>query len=118
MVLPAHAGTGAGLPEEEPRQLVPEVLHGAGERTSGKWRLLLAARRHVGGVARDRTVVPQDDGVCRATAGRLEGTGRRMARARHPNAAELDREVAGHEGEVCRGGRGGRGTYRNFYDSH
>ena len=38
-----------------------------------------------------------------------------MARTRHPNAAELDREVAGREGEVYRDGRSGRRTDRSFY---
>src|SRR5437899_10870919 len=53
VVLPAHAGARAGVSEEEPRELVSEVLHGAGERTSRERRLLLAARRHAGRIARD-----------------------------------------------------------------
>src|SRR5258708_4065330 len=115
VVLPAHAGARAGLPQEEPRELVSQVLHGAGQRAGGEWRLLLAARRYAGGIARNRAVVPEDDRVRGPIAGRLEGTREQMARTRHPDAAELDREVAGREGEVCRGGRGGRRGNRSLY---
>src|SRR6266481_1464130 len=108
VVLPPHAGARAGLPEEEPRELVPEVLYRSGERASREWRLLLAPRRHAGGIARNRTVVPEDHGLCRSTTRRFERTGRRMARACHPHAAKLDREVAGRQGEVCRWRRGRR----------
>src|SRR6266513_4268786 len=98
--------------------LVPQVLHGAGKRAGGEWRLLLAARRHAGGITRDRTVVPEDDRVCRAVAGRFKTARRRMARTGHPDAAELDREVSGRQGEVRRGGSGWRGTARSFYHAH
>src|SRR5260370_9421021 len=115
MVFPGDAGPRAGVPEKEPRELVSQVLHGAGQRAGGEWRLLLAARRYAGGIARNRAVVPEDDRVRGPIAGRLEGTREQMARTRHPDAAELDREVAGREGEVCRGGRGGRRANRSLY---
>src|SRR5216683_8277373 len=68
VVFLAHAGARAGLPQEEPRELVSQVLHGAGERASIARRLLLAARGHAGGITRDRTVVPEDHGLFRPTA--------------------------------------------------
>ena len=43
VVFSAHAGARAGLPQEKPRELVSEMLHGAGERASVAGRLLLAA---------------------------------------------------------------------------
>ena len=69
VVFPMHAGARASVPEKEPRELVPEVLHGAGERASDKWRLLLETRRHAGGIAGDRAVVFEDDCVCGSVAG-------------------------------------------------
>src|SRR5579863_1971426 len=42
VVFSADAGARAGVSKEEPRQLVPEVLYGAGDRTGG-YRILLAA---------------------------------------------------------------------------
>src|SRR5882757_4612801 len=68
VVLPAHAGARASLPQEEPRELVSQVLYGAGERASIARRLLLAARGHAGGITRDRTMVPEDHGLFRPTA--------------------------------------------------
>ena len=53
---------------KEPGELVSEVLHSFGERAGGE-RILLAARRYVGGVARDCAVVSEDDGVCGSVAG-------------------------------------------------
>src|SRR5258708_24489923 len=73
VVLPAHAGTRAGLPKKKPCELVSQVLHGVGERASVARRLLLAARGHAGGITRDRTMVPEDHGLFRPTACRLEG---------------------------------------------
>src|SRR5207245_5836864 len=69
VVFPAHAGARAGVPQKEPGELVPEVLHGPCERASVARRLLLAARRYAGGIARDRTVVPEDHGVFESIAG-------------------------------------------------
>jgi len=111
VVFPADAGARTGVPEKEPRELVPEMLHGAGERTGDKWRLLLETRRHAGGIARDRAVVPENDGVCGSVAmddlKQLEGGWPERVIL---NAAELDWEVAGREGEVCGGERCWRRT--------
>src|SRR6266849_9891491 len=41
-----------------------------------------------------------------------------MAGTRHPDAAELDREVAGRESEICRGGRGRGRANRSLYHAH
>src|SRR5216683_2369449 len=41
-----------------------------------------------------------------------------MAGTRHPDAAELDREVAGRESKVCGGGRGGGRANRSLYHAH
>src|SRR2546421_10547576 len=71
VVFSAHAGTRAGVPEKEPGELVSEMLHGAGKRASREWRLLLATRRHAGGITRDRAVGPEDHSVCGAAAGGL-----------------------------------------------
>jgi leucyl-tRNA synthetase len=46
-----------GLSQEEQSQLVPEVLHRAGQR-AGRQRPLLASRRYAGRAARTRAVVP------------------------------------------------------------
>src|SRR3989442_15922321 len=61
MVFSADAGAGAGVPEKEPRELVPEVPDGAGKRASGQ-RDVLAARGHGGRGAGDRTMVCAQDG--------------------------------------------------------
>src|ERR1700722_14899178 len=40
VVFSADVGARAGVSKKEPRELVSEVLHGAGERAGGEWVLL------------------------------------------------------------------------------
>ena len=100
------AGARPGLPQEGAGELVPEVRHRAGQRAGGG-RLLLAPRRHAGGAARARAVVPARsphyadellDGHRRAR--------RRLARARAHHAAQLDRPLRGRGGRFHARGTG------------
>src|SRR2546421_12699901 len=49
----AHAGTPAGVPGKEPGGLGPEMVHRAGKRASGEWRVVLGGPKDPGGVWRD-----------------------------------------------------------------
>src|SRR5262249_1716457 len=67
-VFPADAGAWFGIPQEEPRQLVPEMLHRAGQRTGSQRWVLLAPRRYARGIARDRAVVSENHSLFRSIA--------------------------------------------------
>src|SRR5579875_2243357 len=113
VVLPAHVWAGSGLPQEEPRELVPAVRNRARERAGGE-RLLLAARRYAGDRARTGTVVPEDHSLCRTPAGGHERTGV-LAGARAGHAAELDWKVERHVCGLYPGGlrRADSGVYHS-----
>ena len=64
VVFPAHAGKGNRLPQAQPRELVPEMRDGAGERAGGE-RVLLAARRYASRRESDRAVVPAHHAIRR-----------------------------------------------------
>src|SRR5215472_17562981 len=100
MVFSAHARARPGVSQKKSRQLVPKMLHRAGQRTGDQRWFLLAPRRYPRGIPRNRAMVSEDHGICGSIAGRSEATGRHLARARHPDAAKLDWEVAGRDGEI------------------
>ncbi len=90
VALPAHAGTGARLPQEGARQLVPGLPDGARQR-AGRGRRLRALR-HAGRPARPGAVVFPHHRPRRAPA-RRPGRPGRVAREGQGDAAQLDRPL-------------------------
>ena len=86
------------------RELVPVVPDGAGQR-AGRGRPLLALRLR-GHQARDRRLVLQDHRLRRGAAGVVRPAAG-LARARHDDAAQLDRQERGR-GVRSAGGRPAR----------
>ena len=105
VVLPQDAGARPGLPQKGAGQLVSQMRHRAGQRAGGG-RLLLASRDDARRTARAGTVVPQDHRLRRRTAGRHGATGRRLARARPHDAAQLDRPLGRRRDRFSPGGSG------------
>ena len=101
---------GPGLPEELAGQLVPARPDGARERAGDPGRV--RALRHDGGAPRPDAVVLQDHRLRPAAAGR-HGRPDRLARARHHDAAQLDRAQRRRARDVHdrRDRRGDRGLH-------
>ena len=90
----------AGLPQEQPGQLVPQRPDRAGQR-AGRRRPLRALRRR-GDQARADPVVLQDHRLRAAAAGRHGAAGGHLAGAGPDRAEELDRPVRGRPRRVRR----------------
>ena len=103
VVLPAHVGERPRLSQAGHCELVPRLRHSAGQR-AGRRRLLLAPRRHASRVARARPVVLPYDRLLGRTAPIVGRAGRRVARARVDDAAQLDRSLRRHGGGFLRQG--------------
>ena len=110
VAVPAVLRQGPRLPEELAGQLVSARPHGAGERAGDPGRV--RALRHDGGAPRPDAVVLQDHRLRPAAAGR-HGRPHRLARARHHDAAQLDRAQRRRAGHVHdrRDRRGDRGLH-------
>ena len=93
MAVPEVPRARAGLPQEQPGQLVPQRPDRAGQR-AGRRRPLRALRRR-GHQARADPVVLQDHRLRPAAAGRHGAAGGHLARAGADRAAQLDRPVRG-----------------------
>ncbi len=83
----------AGLPQEQPRQLVPAGPDGAGQRAGGRRRV--RALRRDGDQARADAVVLPDHRVRPGAARRAGHAGEDLALAGDQRAAQLDRPVRG-----------------------
>src|SRR4029453_18143064 len=92
VAVPAVLRAGPLLPEERARELVSQGPDGAGERAGDPG--LLRALRYAGRAPRPDAVVLQDHRLRPTPAGRHAGA-HRVARARHHDAAELDRAGGG-----------------------
>ena len=88
VVLPQDVREGHRLPQPAPRELVPVLRHGAGQR-AGRAGGVLALRQHRR-AERSRSVVLPHQPLRRGAAARSRHDGR-MARGRHRHAAQLDR---------------------------
>ena len=103
--LPEDVRARPGLPQGQLGQLVPPVPDRPGQRT-GRRRGLLAVR-HAGHAEEDGAVVPQDHRLRRGASLRPRGA-RQVARARPPDAEELDRQEHGRPRSTSRSPRSAR----------
>ena len=101
VAVPEVPGARAGLPQEQPGQLVSQRPDGAGQR-AGRRRALRALRCS-GDQARADAVVLQDHRLRPGAAGQPGRAGTDLARPGHHRTAQLDRSLRGRPRHVPAG---------------
>ena len=111
VAVPGAVQAGAGLPQEQPGQLVPQRPDRAGQRAGRRRRLRSLWRG--GDQEEPDPVVLQDHRLRPGAAGRPGRAGGHLARPRRHRAAQLDRAVRGRPRRLRR-----RGPWRAGHRLH
>ena len=113
VAVPGAVQAGAGLPQEQPGQLVPQRPDRAGQRAGRRRRLRSLWRG--GDQEEPDAVVLQDHRLRPGAAGRPGRAGGHLARPRRHRAAQLDRPVRGRPRRLRR--RGPRRAGHRLHDA-